>query len=63
MNEQNFWCDKCGEKITLEMESRDKAREKMKREGWRVDIGIRRGMVLGIWTCPDCLKSGSAVDV
>jgi hypothetical protein len=52
----NFWCDKCKERVTLETVKREEASAKMKENGWHLELGMRRGMVVGVWTCPDCQK-------
>jgi uncharacterized protein YlaI len=50
----NFWCDKCNKRVALEAPCRSKAQKMMRESGWSLRIGGFRGMVVGLWTCPEC---------
>jgi transcription initiation factor IIE alpha subunit len=50
----NFWCEKCNKKVTLEAANRSEAQGIMRKSGWSLRIGGVRGMVVGLWTCPEC---------
>jgi hypothetical protein len=47
-------CEKCGKREDIEEGDIDDFYKQMKEKGWALRIGGRRGMVVGIWTCPDC---------
>jgi Fe2+ or Zn2+ uptake regulation protein len=50
----NFRCEKCNKIVTLETASRDAASSIIRKNGWRLRIGYFQGMVVGLWTCPEC---------
>jgi hypothetical protein len=52
----SFWCDKCEKRVDVKASDREEARRIMRADGWSLETGIRGGMVLGIWTCPECQR-------
>jgi hypothetical protein len=50
----NFWCEKCKKRVTMKAANRSEAQSIMRKSGWSLRIGGYLGMVVGLWTCPEC---------
>jgi hypothetical protein len=55
----NFWCEECRKRATPEATSISEASKAVRARGWSVRAGLRLGMVVGLWTCPECQGKGA----